>query len=91
MQKASRIRGSLLLQLGLAMFAAFLILHIAIAVEYRGPLKFLALLVAWLGVHLAIGFGLNRTPEAKLRSFVGGCILGVVTMIATIALSGYAD
>jgi hypothetical protein len=37
MQMASRIRDSLLLQLGLAMFAAFVILHIAIAVEYRGP------------------------------------------------------
>lgn len=91
MQRVPRIRDRLLHQLGLAMLAAFLILQIAIAVEYRGPLKLLVVMLAWVGVNLAIGFGLNRTPEAKLRSFVGGCIVGIVTVIATIALFGYAD
>jgi hypothetical protein len=90
MPLTSRIRASLLLQLGVAMAAAFLILQVVIAMDYRGPLNLLALLPL-LAVNLGIAFGLNRTPEAKLRSFVGSCIAAFLTIFATIALAGYAD
>ena len=81
------IYDNLLAQLALAVALTFAGIHLIEALHYHGPFNGL---VALLGLT-AIAVGFNRSGEARLRAFVGMCILALLTAMTTAWMFGYVD